>query len=75
MFNDTEWRKKYIKAQETSTYYSSVVAGALPEIQAAEAQRIYANVDEAVLGGTASPQAACDVAQKQMEELRAQLKA
>jgi ABC-type glycerol-3-phosphate transport system substrate-binding protein len=74
MFNDTEWRKKYIKAQETSTYYSSVVAGALPEIQAAEAQRIYANIDEAVLGGTGSPQAACDVAQKQMEELRAQLK-
>jgi ABC-type glycerol-3-phosphate transport system substrate-binding protein len=74
MFNDTEWRKNYIKAQETATYYSSIVAGALPEIQAAEAQRIYANIDEAVLGGTASPQAACDVAQKQMEELRAQLK-
>ena len=75
MFNDTEWRKNYIKAQETATYYSSVVAGALPEIQAAEAQRIYANIDEAVLGGTASPQAACDTAQKQMEELRAQLQA
>jgi ABC-type glycerol-3-phosphate transport system substrate-binding protein len=74
MFADTEWRKSYVAAQETASYYSTAVSGALPEIQAAEAQRIYANIDEAVLGGTASPKQACDEAQQKMDELRAQLK-
>jgi ABC-type glycerol-3-phosphate transport system substrate-binding protein len=74
MFADSDWRKLYVKSQETATYYGANIAGALPELQAAEQARIYANIDEAVLGGQAQPQAACDVAQKAMEELRAQLK-
>ena len=74
MFSETDWRKAYLAAQETASYYSAAVAGALPEIQAAEAQRIYATIDEAVLGGQQTPQQACDEAQKKMEELRAQLK-
>jgi multiple sugar transport system substrate-binding protein len=74
MFSDTEWRKAYAKAQENATYYGTNVAGALPELQAAEGARIYANIDEAVLGGQATPQAAADEAQKKFDELRAQFK-
>lgn len=74
MFSQYEWQKTYIQSQETATYYGANISGALPELQAGEQQRIYANIDEAVFGGQTTPQKACDEAQQKMEALRAQLK-